>query len=130
MKKQYRDCAAEGLKAALPELECFSNQFSGYRITISVPEYTSMCPKSGNPDFGTLTIEYEPDKKVVELKSLKLYLFAYRNLGIFYENAVNRILDDFAGACRPRWARARGEFRPRGGISTTVEAEYPRKTRK
>lgn len=125
--RRYQDCADAGLRDRLPAIECFRNRFRGYRITISVPEYTAVCPKTGLPDFGTITIEYEPAEKVIELKSLKMYLLAYRNLGIFYENAVNRILDDVVNACEPRYAIVRGVFSSRGGISSAVEACYPRK---
>ena len=121
--------AASGAEAALPEIETWENQYSGYEITISIPEYTSICPRTHLPDFGTITIHYLPDKLCLELKSLKYYILAYRNLGIFYENAVNRILDDVARACRPKWAVVRGEFTTRGGMHTTVEARYPRKSR-
>ncbi|MGH9483392.1 MAG: preQ(1) synthase [Terriglobales bacterium] len=121
--------AAAGLHAALPALETWPNQFAGYEIAISVPEYTSVCPKTGLPDFATLTITYMPRAHCVELKSLKEYLLAYRNLGIFYENAVNRILDDLVAAIRPAWARVEGKFTPRGGISSTVTARYPRPKR-
>ena len=127
MNKTYRDAAREGLVQKLPDIECFSNQFKHYRITIIVPEFTSLCPKTGNADFGTITIEYEPDSFVVELKSLKIYIHAFRNLAIFYENAVNRILEDIVKSAKPVWAKVKGEFRPRGGISSVVEAEYPGK---
>ncbi len=118
--------ARAGLKTRLPEIETFPNQFPDYEITIEIPEYTSVCPKTGLPDFGIITIWYIPDKKVMELKSLKVYILAYRNLGIFYENAVNRILEDVVKACQPKKALVRGEFTPRGGLSSTVEARYPR----
>lgn len=118
--------ARAGLKTRLPEIETFPNQFPDYEITIEIPEYTSVCPKTGLPDFGIITIRYIPDKKVMELKSLKMYILAYRNLGIFYENAVNRILEDVVKACQPKKALVRGEFTPRGGLSSTVEARYPR----
>lgn len=121
--------AASGVVAALPEIETWENQYRGYEITISIPEYTSICPRTHLPDFGTITIHYLPDKLCLELKSLKYYILAYRNLGIFYENAVNRILDDVALACKPKWAVVRGEFTTRGGMHTTVEARYPRKSR-
>jgi 7-cyano-7-deazaguanine reductase len=88
-----------------------------------------VCPKTGLPDYGTITIEYEPKKLCLELKALKLYLLAYRNLGIFYENAVNRMLRDIADAIHPAWCVVRGEFTPRGGLNTTVEARWPRNTR-
>ncbi len=121
--------AASGVSVDLPEIETWANQYRGYEITISIPEYTSICPRTHLPDFGTITIQYLPSKLCLELKSLKYYILAYRNLGIFYENAVNRILDDVARACRPQWAVVRGEFTTRGGMHTTVEARYPRKSR-
>ncbi|MGH7162259.1 MAG: preQ(1) synthase [Planctomycetota bacterium] len=93
-----------------------------YTVEIRCPEFTSVCPKTGQPDFGTITIRYVPDALCLELKSLKLYLFGYRNRGIFYEAAVNRILDDLAAACRPRRMEVEGAFTPRGGITTTVVA--------
>ena len=118
--------ARAGVKAKLPAIDTWPNQFPGYTITTRYPEYTSVCPKTGLPDYGTITIEYEPRDLCLELKSLKHYLLAYRNLGIFYENAVNRILDDMARACRPKWAVVKGEFSARGGMRTLVEARYPR----
>jgi len=123
----YTDKEAKaGLKAKLPRIDTFANQFPGYEIRIEVPEFTSVCPKTGLPDFGTLTIVYEPKTRVLELKSLKEHLLAYRNLGIFYENVVNRVLDDVVAACRPVRAAVKGEFNPRGGLLSTVEARYPR----
>ena len=119
--------ARGGVRQPLPEIETWPSQYRGYEITISIPEYTSICPRTGLPDFGTITIHYLPDKKCLELKSLKYYILAFRNLGIFYENAVNRILGDAARACRPKWMTVRGEFTTRGGMRTTVEARYPRK---
>ena len=117
----------KGLDARLPALDVFPNQFNDYKITLDVPEYTSMCPKTGQPDFAHLTLVYVPGRWCVELKSFKLYIHAYRNLGIFYENAVNRILNDFVSACKPKWAYIRGEFTPRGGIRSTIEAEFGRR---
>jgi len=111
-------------------METWDNQFPGYEITTVIPEYTSVCPRTGLPDFGTLTIRYQPDRKCIELKSLKHYILAYRNLGIFYENAVNCILRDVVKACRPVWAEVRGEFTPRGGLRTTVTARYERSRRR
>jgi 7-cyano-7-deazaguanine reductase len=104
------------------ELETFPNPRPGrdYSIEIVCPEFTSVCPKTGQPDFGTLTFTYTPGESCVELKSLKLYLQGFRNQGIFYEQVTNRILDDFVAACRPRRCRVSGAFTPRGGISTTV----------
>ncbi|NMC21904.1 MAG: NADPH-dependent 7-cyano-7-deazaguanine reductase QueF, partial [Thermogutta sp.] len=91
---------------------------------IVCPEFTSVCPKTGQPDFGTITILYSPSQLCVELKSLKLYLQAYRNMGIFYEHVTNRILDDLVGVLSPHWMRVIADFRPRGGITTKVTAEY------
>jgi 7-cyano-7-deazaguanine reductase len=119
--------ARAGIDAPLPKIECFENQFKDYEITISIPEYTSICPKSGLPDFGTITIRYVPNKLCVELKSLKMYILAYRNLGIFYENSVNRILRDFVKASKPIRAVVIGEFNVRGGMKSTIEASYPSK---
>ena len=128
MAKSYTDKHARaGIAAKLPGIETWPNQFPGYEITNTVPEYTSVCPKTGLPDFGTLTIRYQPGRSCLELKSLKLYLLAYRDLGIFYENAVNRILRDLAAACKPVWMTVRGDFTPRGGITTSIEARYDRK---
>jgi 7-cyano-7-deazaguanine reductase len=116
--------AKAGLDAKLPAIACWTNQFKDYEITIEIPEYTSRCPRTGLPDFGMITIKYVPDKFCVELKSLKYYIHAYRDLGIFCENSVNRILKDLVEACSPRWAKVIGEFSPRGGMESIVEAEY------
>ena len=118
--------ARAGVKARLPRLETWENQCPGYAITITIPEYTAVCPRTGQPDFGTLTLRYQPRRRCLELKSLKMYILAYRDLGIFYENAVNRILRDVVAACRPVWAEVRGEFTPPGGMRATVEARYRR----
>jgi len=119
--------AHAGIKDPLPLIETWPNQYRGYEIIISIPEYTSLCPRTGLPDFGTVTLHYMPAARCLELKSLKQYILAYRNLGIFYENAVNRILQDVVRTCRPKWAVLRGEFSTRGGMRTTVEARYPRR---
>ncbi|MGH9476350.1 MAG: preQ(1) synthase [Terriglobales bacterium] len=125
--RRYSDEQARaGIHTPLPGLEVFSNQYPGYEIAIAIPEYTSVCPKTGLPDFGALTITYMPRASCLELKSLKEYLLAYRNLGIFYENAVNRILEDIVAASKPVWARVQGAFTPRGGISSTITARWPR----
>jgi 7-cyano-7-deazaguanine reductase len=107
-------------------LETFENQFPGrdYVIEIVCPEFTSVCPKTGQPDFGTLTFTYTPDHKCVELKSLKLYLQSFRNQGIFYENVTNRILDDLVAVLQPRRMKLVAAFTPRGGISTSVTVEH------
>jgi 7-cyano-7-deazaguanine reductase len=128
--KEYTDKhARSGIDAPLPKLECFRNQFKNYEITISIPEYTSVCPRTGIPDFGTITIRYIPDEWCVELKSLKTYMLAYRNVGIFYENAVNRILRDLVKVCKPVQAMVTGEFNVRGGMRSVIEASYPSKNR-
>ena len=107
-------------------LETFDNQFPGrdYSIEIVCPEFTSVCPKTGQPDFGTLTLTYTPQQKCVELKSLKLYLQRFRNEGIFYEHVTNRILDDLVAVLKPRRMKLLAAFTPRGGITTRVTAEY------
>ena len=109
-------------------LETFENQFPSrdYVIEIVCPEFTSVCPKTGQPDFGTLTISYTPDRKCVELKSLKLYLQSFRNEGIFYENVSNRILDDLLAVLQPRRIKLVAAFTPRGGITTSVTVQHER----
>jgi 7-cyano-7-deazaguanine reductase len=119
--------ARAGIHTPLPKIDTWPNQFPGYQITVRVPEYTSICPKTGLPDYGTITIQYEPRKRCLELKAFKLYLLAYRNLGIFYENAVNRILRDIVASVEPAWCRVTGDFTPRGGLTTSIEAYWPRR---
>ena len=111
------------------KLETFGNKYSkrDYWISFDCPEFTSICPVTSQPDFGIITIRYIPDKKCIESKSLKLYLFSFRNFATFHEEAVNRILDVVVRACNPRKALVTGEFLPRGGISINVEASYPEK---
>lgn len=116
--------ANSGIDVALPAIETWPNQYPDYEIIIDIPEYNAICPKTGLPDFGTLTLRYVPDQRCLELKSLKLYLVAYRHIGIFYENAVNRILRDCVAVCRPKRMSLAGKFSSRGGISATVEASY------
>lgn len=126
--RQYKDEHAEaGVKAELPEIETWPNQFGGYEIEIVMPEFTSVCPKTGLPDSGTLTLVYTPDQRCLELKSLKMYTLEYRNLGIFQENVVNRVLQDVVKATDPLEATVVGDFAARGGISTRVTATYHRK---
>ena len=128
---RYTDEHAQaGLDFDFPAIETWRNQFPGYEIVIDDPEFTSVCPKTGLPDFGQLTIRYMPAKHCLELKSLKEYLQSYRNLGIFQENVVNRVLDDVVKWAKPVWAEVTGEFRPRGGISTTIVARWPRPNRR
>jgi 7-cyano-7-deazaguanine reductase len=131
MKKknsEYTDeHAAAGVHADLPEIETWPNQFGEYEIEIIMPEFTSVCPKTGLPDSGTLTLVYTPNKRCLELKSLKMYTLAYRNLGIFQENVVNRFLKDIVKATEPLAAEVHGDFAARGGITTRVTALYKRK---
>lgn len=130
-KKAYTDeHASAGLDAPLPEIEVWPNQFSNYEIEITTPEFTSVCPKTGLPDHGTLTLRYMPDKACLELKSLKMYWLAYRNLGIFQENAVNRFLQDLVRYAKPIRATVIGEFTPRGGVYSKITATYERKEKR
>lgn len=127
-KREYtEEHARAGVDAPLPDIECWENQYPGYEIEIESPEFTSVCPKTGLPDHGTLTITYVPDKLCLELKSLKMYLLAYRNLGIFQENVVNRVLRDIVKACQPVRAAVTGEFMPRGGVYSRITASWSRK---
>ena len=130
MPKYTEQHAKSGISAKLPQLEAWPNQYPGYVITTRYPEYTSVCPKTGLPDYGTITIQYKPRKSCIELKSLKMYLLAYRSLGIFYENAVNKILHDIVAAVRPEWCVIKGEFTPRGGLNTTIVARWPERSSK
>jgi 7-cyano-7-deazaguanine reductase len=125
---RYTDAhARSGVDAPLPPLETWPSQYpEDYEIVISIPEFTSICPKTGLPDFALLTVAYVPDRRCVELKSLKEYLLAFRSLGIFNENVVNRVLSDLVRAVKPRRMTVKGVFTPRGGIQTTVEARWPR----
>ena len=129
MKRQYSDEHAEaGVRADLPEIETWPNQYrTGYEIEIVMPEFTSVCPRTGLPDHGTLTLRYVPDKVCLELKSLKMYTLAYRNLGIFQENVVNRLLADVVKATHPISAAVMGDFTPRGGVFTKITANWSRK---
>lgn len=132
MKRRYTDeHAAAGVRAKLPEIETWPNQYgSGYEIEIAMPEFTSVCPRTGLPDHGTLTLRYVPDRLCLELKSLKMYTLEYRNLGIFQENAVNRVLADVVKAARPVSATLVGEFTPRGGVYTKITAKWSRGSRR
>lgn len=110
-----------------PKIETIINNYhkKDYVVNIEFPEFTCVCPRTGLPDFATIKIEYVPDKLLVELKSLKLYFISYRNEGTFHETVINKILEDFVAACKPRKAKIIGEFNVRGGIKTTVMVEYP-----
>ena len=127
MAKAYANCAESGLDAKLPRIETWASQFPKYTITIVDPEYNAICPKTGLPDFGTVTVQYEPDRKCIELKSFKMYMTAYRDVGIFYENAVNRMLRDLVKAVDPVWMTVTGEFNARGGIKTRIDARHDRR---
>ncbi len=112
-----------------PEIDLFDNPKPNrnYTIIIKCPEFTSVCPKTGQPDFGTITIEYCPDKLCIELKSLKFYMQSFRNEGIFYEFLTNEILDDLSTIAKPRWMKVTAKFTSRGGISTEIIVEYKAK---
>jgi 7-cyano-7-deazaguanine reductase len=129
MKRAYTDQhAASGVNAKLPEIETWPNQYGAdYEIEIILPEFTSVCPKTALPDFGKLVLRYTPDRKCLELKSYKMYLLAYRDLGIFQENVVNRVLRDVVNAANPIRATVIGDFTPRGGLSTLITASWSRK---
>ena len=118
--------AVSGVHERLPKIDTWPNQYPGYEIEIVMPEFTSVCPKTGLPDHGTLRLIYTPDKLCLELKSLKMYMLAYRNLGIFQENIVNKFLEDVVRAAKPVRASVTGEFASRGGIATKVTARWPR----
>lgn len=109
-----------------PAIEVWENQYpdKAYTVVLDIPEFTCICPKTGLPDFATIRIEYSPLKYCVELKSFKMYTIFYRNIGIFHEHLINKMLEDFVRASKPRWAKFTGVFNPRGGITTTVSREY------
>ena len=128
MNRQYTDeHAAAGINAKLPEIETWPNQFRGYEIEITVPEFTSICPKTGLPDTGTIKVQYVPDKLCLELKSFKMYTVAYRNLGIFQENVVNCFLRDIVKACSPVSITVTGDFVPRGGLGSSMRASWSKR---
>ena len=110
----------------MPDIEVWENQYSDrdYVVDLTIPEFTCICPKTALPDFALIKVSYKPAKVCLELKSLKLYLVKYRNVGIFHEHLVNKLIDDLAKACNPRWMRVEVIMNPRGGISTIVTAEY------
>jgi len=130
MKKAYTDEHAKaGIDAPLPAIETWENQFPNYEIEIAIPEFTSVCPKTGLPDFGTITVRYIPNKLCLELKSFKEYTLAYRNLGIFYENVINRFLKDIVATVKPVSIEVMGEFTPRGGLQSTITASWSKSKR-
>jgi len=130
MKRGYTDeHAAAGVSAALPDIETWPNQYADYEIEIVMPEFTSVCPKTALPDFGKIVLRYVPDKLCLELKSYKMYLLAYRDLGVFQENVVNRVLRDVVKAADPVTATVIGDFSARGGLTTLVTASYQKPRR-
>ena len=119
------DHARKNADAVLPDIQCWPNQYKrDYDIKIELPEFTSVCPKTGPPDFGVIPIAYVPDELCLELKSLKYYLLEYRDMSIFMENIANKILDDVVKACRPKKAVVTGVFTPRGGLRSVITAKY------
>jgi len=109
-----------------PEIEVWRNQYAdkAYTINLDVPEFTCICPKTGLPDFAVIRLEYSPAKFCVELKSFKMYTIFFRNVGIFHEHLINKMLEDFVSSVKPRWVKITGTFNPRGGITTTISAQY------
>lgn len=130
MQSPMTEQSLAGTQATLAPIEVFPNQHRQRRYTIEVicPEFTSVCPKTGLPDFGTIHISYDPDEWCLELKAFKYYLLDYRNMGIFYENVVNKILSDVIQAADPHWIEVRGEFKSRGGINTNVIVKHEKKS--
>ena len=129
-QSDFQDLTILGSKVSEPQrtLETFPNRHPGrpYVVTLETDEFTCVCPMTHQPDFATLTIRYTPDQRIVESKSLKLYLWSYRNEGVFHEHVTNLILDDLVAALDPLWCEVKGAFKVRGGIALTVEARYER----
>lgn len=131
-KSQYEGLQSNIRRLKLPGIEVWKNQYPDrdYTVSLETDEFTCICPKTGLPDFAAIYIDYRPDKFCVELKSFKLYLHAFRSVGIFHEHVTNRILDDFVAASKPRSARVRAEFKLRGGIKTAVERTWEGRRRR
>lgn len=134
MKQITRKSSYEGLQKSVRKLktlkiDVWKNQYPDkeYIISLDIPEFTCICPKTGLPDFASIKIDYSPDKYCIELKSFKMYTIFYRSIGIFHEHFVNKLMDDFISSCDPRWVKITAIFNPRGGITTTVSREYKRK---
>lgn len=129
MKNSYEGLQENIRKLKTPKIDVWENKYPDkeYTVSLEIPEFTCLCPKTGLPDFAVIRIQYIPDKFCIELKSLKYYINFYRNIGIFHEHVVNKILEDFIKACRPKWAKVEGEFNIRGGIKTKVIREYKRR---
>lgn len=128
-KSSYEGLQKNITKMKMPKIEVWRNEYPDkeYMINLQIPEFTCICPKTGLPDFATIKIEYSPAKFCVELKSFKIYTISYRNLGIFHEHVVNKILEDFVKVCHPRWVKITADFNPRGGIKTIVTREYKKR---
>ena len=126
MNSSYEGRQKSIRKLKTPAIEVWENQYADreYIVDLSTDEFTCICPKTGLPDFATINIKYKPAKVCIELKSFKMYLIAYRDFGIFHEHLVNKLLDDLVKACKPRWMKIDVVMNPRGGIATTVSAEY------
>lgn len=129
--KNLKISSYEGLQKNIrllkaPRIEVWKNQYPDklYTISLDIPEFTCICPKTGLPDFATIKIEYSPERYCIELKSFKMYTIFYRPIGIFHEHVINKILEDVLNAVKPRWVKISGIFNPRGGITTTVSAEW------
>ena len=129
MKSNYEGLQKNIKNLKTPGIEVWENKYSDkeYTIILENPEFTCVCPKTGLPDFANITIQYKPAKFCIELKSFKMYLLFYRNVGVFHEHVINKIMEDFIEACKPRWAYIKGEFNTRGGIYATISAEYKRR---
>lgn len=125
-KSSYEGLQEKVRAIKTPEIEIWKNQFPDrdYTIILDVPEFTCICPKTGLPDFAQIKIEYSPDRYCIELKSFKMYTIFWRDVGIFHENVINRMMEDFVKACEPKSVKIAGVFNPRGGITTTVIREY------
>ena len=128
-KSDYEGLQKNVRQLKTPEIEVWQNQYADkvYTINLDIPEFTCICPKTGLPDFAAIRIEYSPHKFCVELKSFKFYTVSFRNVGIFHEHLINKMLEDFVSAVKPRWVKISGVFNPRGGITTTVSTEYKSK---
>ena len=128
-KSSYERLQENIRKLKAPKIAVWGNQYPDkeYTVSLEIPEFTCICPKTGLPDFAIIRIDYIPHKYCIELKSFKMYTISFRNIGIFHEHLINRMMDDFVSACQPRYARIIGEFNPRGGIKTTVTREYKRR---
>lgn len=130
-KSSYENLQSHIPALKMPDIEVWQNQYPDreYTVHLSCPECTCICPKTGLPDFVTINVTYGPKEFCLELKSFKMYIVAFRNIGIFHEHLVNKVLDDIVKACQPRWAKVEGSVSPRGGITTTAVAQYYRKNK-